>query len=388
MTERTKEKIWANSADSHFLEPENLWRDNAPASMADLMPRSEKDPDGAWETLHIEGRSFRRRLPTGANQEFRTASWRAAGARDPNHRLKDLDGEGVWAEVIYPSLGMWNASFRSSELLRQAIRISNDWVADTVLRASPRLLPTAQLPLLVVDDAVAELQRAASMGFVAAFLTTSPHPQQEDYHRDVWEPLWAAAEEAGIVLAFHIGSDPLDLESGQLAAATFRGPGSAVLNYAETTFSGQRAAMKLVASGALDRHPALRVLISEGGAGWVPFMADRMEEGYRQHSTVVRPKLTRSPREILYSQVYVSFQHDVSGVTAMTAGGYRNVAWGSDYPHQEGTFGHTQEVLHGLFDDVDPSVRQRITVGAFQELFPTVAPAPIDADGRLVVSSR
>ena len=185
-------------------------------------------------TLHIEGRSFRRRLPTGANQEFRVSAWKAAGARDPYLRLKDLDGEGVWAEVIYPSLGMWNASFRSSDLLREAIRISNDWVADTY-SGFPRLLPTAQLPLLVVDDAVAELHRAASMGFVAAFLTTSPHPQQEDYHRDVWEPLWAAAEEAGMVLAFHIGSDPLDLESGQLAAATFRGPGSAVLNYAETT---------------------------------------------------------------------------------------------------------------------------------------------------------
>lgn len=91
-------------------------------------------------------------------------------------------------------------------------------------------------------------------------------------------------------------------------------------------------------------------------------------------------------REILYSQVYVSFQHDVSGVTAMTASGYRNVAWGSDYPHHEGTFGHTQEVLHGLFDDVDPSVRRRITVEAFQELFPTVAPAPIDADGRLLAT--
>ena len=137
MTEQITEKIWANSADSHFLEPDDLWQSNAPASVADLMPRSEKDPDGTWETLHIEGRSFRRRLPTGANQEFRVSAWKAAGARDPYLRLKDLDGEGVWAEVIYPSLGMWNASFRSSDLLREAIRISNDWVADTVLRASP-----------------------------------------------------------------------------------------------------------------------------------------------------------------------------------------------------------------------------------------------------------
>ena len=54
----------------------------------------------------------------------------------------------------------------------------------------------------------------------------------------------------------------------------------------------------VVASGALDRHPGLRLLISEGGASWVPFVADRIEEGYRQHGVWARPKLSRPPREI------------------------------------------------------------------------------------------
>jgi predicted TIM-barrel fold metal-dependent hydrolase len=134
--------------------------------------------------------------------------------------------------------------------------------------------------------------------------------------------------------------------------------------------------MKVVASGALDRHPDLKVLVSEGGATWVPFLADRMEEGYRQHAMAVRPKLKRSPKEIVYSQVYASFQHDESAIGAMTAMGFNNVMWGSDYPHMEGTWGHTQDTLHHLFGDVDPKVRDRITRGTFEELFPGVPELP------------
>ena len=74
--------------------------------------------------------------------------------------------------------------------------------------------------------------------------------------------------------------------------------------------------------------------------------------------------------------MYASFQHDETAVAAMTAMGYRNVMWGSDYPHLEGTFGHTQETLHDLFDGVDEATRYRITVGAFLDLFPEVGPPP------------
>jgi predicted TIM-barrel fold metal-dependent hydrolase len=157
---------------------------------------------------------------------------------------------------------------------------------------------------------------------------------------------------------------------------TYRGPGGAVMNYTETTFGGQRAVMKVVSCGALDRHPDLKVLVSEGGATWVPFLADRMEEGYRQHSMAVRPKLKRSPKEIMYSQVYASFQHDESAVGAVTGMGYNNVMWGSDYPHMEGTYGHTQLTLRHLFDGVDEKVKDRILIGTFEELFPGVGAPP------------
>ncbi len=191
----------------------------------------------------------------------------------------------------------------------------------------------------------------------------------KDWNDASWEPLWAAAEEAGMVLGFHIGT-----ESNE--RVLYRGPGGAVLNLLETSYEGQRVAAKLVGSGALDRHPNLKILISEGGATWVPFVGDRLNEGYRQHAAFVRPKLSREPKQILYRQVYASFQHDESAPAALWAMGYQNVIFGSDYPHLEGTFGHTQKTLHELFDGVTPEVRHRITRGAFEELFPHVSSPP------------
>jgi predicted TIM-barrel fold metal-dependent hydrolase len=374
------QKIWAHSGDSHFLEPEDLWSANLPARLADLVPRAEKDPDGEYETVHIDGQTFRRKLPSSAALDFQEKSSRPDGARDARKRLADLDDEGVWGEVVFPSLGLWNSSFRTPEVLREAMRVSNDWAKAEIMDVSPRLIPTAQVSTLSIDDAVSELERCAELGFQAVFLSTTPHPQQDDYNRDSWEPFWAAAEAARIVIAFHIGTDPVDLANGGNAGQVYRGPGGAVLNYTETTFSGQRATMKMVASGALDRHPDLKVLVSEGGATWVPFLGDRMVEGYRQHHMAVRPKLSRSPKDILFEQVYASFQHDVTAVQTTVGMGYNNVMFGSDYPHMEGTFGHTQDTLHELFDGVADDVRLRITQGAFLDLFPNVGTPP-GADG-------
>src|SRR5207302_3968093 len=174
-----------------------------------------KDADGQWETVHIDGMSFRRKLPTMKAQEFIEASNRAPGARDIELRMKDLDQEGIWNELVFPSLGMWSSSFRTPEVLREALRVSNDWAHESIMKVSPRFLATAQVSTLSIEDAVAELQRCADMGFLAVFMPTTPHPMQDDYNRDTWEPFWSAAQEANMVIAFHIGTDPVDLASGQ-----------------------------------------------------------------------------------------------------------------------------------------------------------------------------
>ena len=368
------EKIWANSGDSHLVEPPDLFTSALPADLAERMPRSVKDADGAYETIHVDGQSFRRRIPRGlgmTDDEGRTVDQRAPGANDPIRRLDDLDQEGIWAELVYPSIGIWMSSIQDPDLLAAGCRAVNDWAIE-YQRSSPRYVCTATIPLLTVETAVAEIERAADLGYRAAYFSVAP-PIDDDWNREVWNPVWDALARRDLVCCFHIGTEPHDASG--FHGGYFRGPGGALLNYVETTYGGQRAVTKLIASGVFDRHPELRVMDSEGGATWGPFLADRLDEAYRQHASAVRPTLQRLPSEYLYEHVYASFQHDRSAPAALWAMGWQNVCWGSDYPHLEGTYGHTQKTLHELFDDVDDATRQRITVGAFAELFPHV-PAP------------
>jgi predicted TIM-barrel fold metal-dependent hydrolase len=370
-------KIWANSGDSHLVEPADVFSSSLPAELAERMPRSVKDPDGRWETVYVDGSEFRRRMPGGALVDATTGqsmNEKAPGSNDPHLRLRDLDEEGIWAELIYPSIGIWAHSIRDPGLLAAGSAAVNDWAID-YQKVSARYVCTATIPTLDVEHAVAEVERAASLGFKAAFLPVMP-PGERDWNDPIWEPLWAAMEDTATVVGYHIGTEPHDASTTN--GRYYRGPGGAVLNYMETTFGGQRAVAKMIATGVFDRHPQLKVIVSEGGATWGPFLADRLDEGYRQHGSVVRPRLERLPSEYLYSNVYASFQHDRSAVQACMAMGWNNVCWGSDYPHFEGTFGHTQKTLHELFDDIPAGPRRRITVGAFQELFPHIPDAPTD----------
>ena len=380
-----KGKIWAHSGDSHFIEPKGLWSDILPKALADRMPRIEEvEMDGRpMERIHVDGQVFHFPIPkvaqkrTDGRKSMAELSHEAAGARDLSARIADLDGEGIWGEVVYSSAGLWEGMIQDRELIRRAAAAENEWkVREVQGVAKDRLIAVASLPMRDVADTVAEVKHAAEIGMYAASLPSPALPNSRNYdtsvpalNADYWEPLWQVLEDTGLIAAFHIGGDASE-------HTMYSGPGGAVLNYTNSTYSGQRAAMTLVACGALDRHPKLKVLVSEGGAAWVPFLADRMEEAYRQHAIFVRPKLSRGPKEILYSQVYCSFQHEASAIPAFTACGYHNVMWGSDYPHLEGTFGHTQETLHELFDGQPEAVRRRITQGAFKELFPHVSAPP------------
>lgn len=373
-------KIWANSGDSHLVEPDDLFTTSLPADLAARMPRSVKDEDGSHETLYVDGQEFRRRMPKAANltdDEGRTVSERAPGANDKALRLVDLDGEGIWAELVYPSIWVWMSSITDPDLLAAGCRAINDWAIE-YQRFSPRYVCTATIPLLTAEHAVAEVTRAAELGFHAGYFSVTPGLGVRDWNDDMWEPVWAAMADAGMVVSFHIGTEAHDAAS--FHGGYFRGPGGALINYVETTYGGQRAVTKMIAAGVFDRHPSLKAIVSEGGATWGPFIADRLDEAYRQHASAVRPPLPKLPSEYLYENVYASFQHDRSAVKAMTSMGWNNVCWGSDYPHIEGTFGHTQKTLHELFDDVEPAAARRITVGAFAELFPHVPPAPANED--------
>src|SRR5262249_23628245 len=117
-------KIWANSGDSHYFEPPDLYSSRLPTALAERMPRSRKSEDGTSETIYVDGKSFVRSLPRisivkGKSGRTLMDDLRHAGDRDMNVRRKDLDEEGIWAELVYPSVGLWNSMIVDPVLVRE-----------------------------------------------------------------------------------------------------------------------------------------------------------------------------------------------------------------------------------------------------------------------------
>jgi predicted TIM-barrel fold metal-dependent hydrolase len=119
--------------------------------------------------------------------------------------------------------------------------------------------------------------------------------------------------------------------------------------------------MYLVTGGVLDRNPGAKVAFIESGASWLVALAERMDEVCVAHANFVRPKLSRSPSQIVDDQLWASFQHDRSCILAAEAKlpGARNVMWGSDYPHAEGTFPISRKLVDELFEGLSVSEATR-----------------------------
>jgi predicted TIM-barrel fold metal-dependent hydrolase len=112
----------------------------------------------------------------------------------------------------------------------------------------------------------------------------------------------------------------------------------------------------------LDRNPGAQVAVIESGASWLAALAERMDEVYEAHSVFVRPKLSITPREIIQRQVKASFQYDRACIMSRSVTGHQALMWGSDYPHAEGTFPRSKEVVAHLFDGIDISERERADI--------------------------
>jgi predicted TIM-barrel fold metal-dependent hydrolase len=350
-----------NSADSHVFEPDDLWIDNLPAAMRERGPVTEVV--GEREIVYVDGKVVRRD-PIAFLDVIRPP-----GSRDPRLRLADLDDQGVWTELMFPSRGLWVHLSDDADLQAACCRVYNDWLHDLFMAYSPRFIGAAMLPVLDTDDAVAELQRTVAMGFQTVFLPTST-PAGREYNREEWKPLWAAAAEAGISLSFHIGTgeDPV----------IYRGLGAAITNFVASFYGAQTTVCHLVASGVLEDHPDLHVSFVESGGSWLPPIMERMDEAQKQYGTFfLRPKLPMLASEYVRRQVHISFQHGRAALATIPFAGLDSLMWGSDYPHVEGTFPETKAVLDDIFDGVSDEVRAAITGGNFAKMF-KVPPQPGD----------
>jgi len=348
------------SADGHIVEPSSLFSEGLPASLRPYGLRAEMR-DGfmllmAGDKITSKKAMNKPAPKIGPDGETFGRSERRGGREIPG-RLLDMAQEGIDAEIVFPSLGLTAFLIENPEAELATAQVYNDWLNKLLSPYPEKFVRCGILPVRDFHNTVAEIKRLAALGFTSAMLpslieTTSGLPL---YSSEEWDPVFAAAQEHGIVFALHTGTGRDDVRS-------HRGPGGAVINYALQSCDGMLTIMQLVAGGVLDRFPGAKVCVIEGGASWLAALAERMDEVYEAHNIFVRPKLTLTPREIIARQVACSFQTDRAGIMSRSVTSPKALLWGSDYPHHEGTFPRSREVLAHLFDGIDISEQDKADI--------------------------
>lgn len=332
-------KPFVFSADSHIGEPRDLFEKGLPANLQDYAIRTMKT-DTELQVKLGDRLLTRHKLNDGVHNTKRY------GGSDLTLRKADMAADGVDAEILFPQLGLMLFQIDHPEAEAISVRLYNDWVMEHVGRDLDRWVPTAVLPVRDLAETEREFRRAADKGFRAVMLPITLQPGIPTYNLPDWDPILAIAHETEIPLVFHCGT-------GQPDPVVLRGPGGAVFNYTHLINAAMDVITMLVGGGGLDRFPKAHAVTIEAGASWLPALAERMDEVYHAHSHYVRPKLSMLPSQIISRQVHCAFQFDKAGIIARNQLGHQTLIWGADYPHLEGTFPNSREVIERIFEGID-----------------------------------
>jgi predicted TIM-barrel fold metal-dependent hydrolase len=348
------------SADGHIVEPGDLFTKNIPPELHRYGVRVEKE-DGHMLMMVggkiISKKAMNKPAPKlNADGETFGRSERR-GSREIPGRLLDMEMEGIDAEIVFPSLGLTAFLIENVEAELATAQVYNDWLDGLLSPYPEKFVRCGILPVRDFKHTVAEIKRLAKLGFTSAMLPSliEKNSGLPDYASEAWDPVFEAAQEHGIVFALHTGTGRDDVRSQ-------RGPGGAVINYSIQACDGMLSIMQLVGGGVLDRFPGSKVCVIEGGASWLAGLAERMDEVYDAHHMFVRPKLSLKPSEIIARQVACSFQYDRACIMSRSVTGTKALLWGSDYPHNEGTFPRSRDVLAHLFDGIDISEQDKADI--------------------------
>jgi predicted TIM-barrel fold metal-dependent hydrolase len=283
----------------------------------------------------------------------------------PEDRVREADLDGVVAEVVYGFTGIPDGDF--AEGVRQ-VQAANDWSAEVYGDHLGRFAPSVCLPIPIerygarggdkpteehIAAAAAEIRRTKAMGLRPALIPD--HCDALPINLPEWNPVWEAACEVGMPLAFHVGVGRNPVQH--------RGPGGAITNYAMVQGTIMETASHLAAGGVLEQFPELKVVMVECGSGWLAWLMHVTDDAYVKHAHWTKPKLAMPPSEYMRRQLQVTFQEDPIGIANRHFTGLRCLMWGSDYPHHEGTWPDSQAAVAKQFagvpeDEIDQIVRR------------------------------
>ncbi len=361
------------SSDSHVIEPPTLWSERTSKRFVDRAPRIVSEEHGDW--WYIDGvrmRSFSPGIQPGVRfqgqdklrWEGRFAEVRP-GAYVPSERVKDLDMDGVSAEVLYPTIGLVFFHLQDSELVSAISKVYNDWIAEFTSAFPKRLKGLALVNLDDVQEGVGELKRAAKLGLAGALISVYPG-EERSYALPLYEPFWAAAQDLAMPLSLHFATNRLALHSAagpQNRLPTINQTPSAL---ADIEHWVKLSLADIIFAGVFERYPKLKVGSVEHEVGWAAHFVRAMDYAYTQRllrKDWHRFKGSALPSDFFHRNVFMSFQEDQLGIQLRSVIGVDTLMWGSDFPHIESTFPRTREILGEILEGVPEGEQQRIVGG-------------------------
>jgi predicted TIM-barrel fold metal-dependent hydrolase len=293
------------------------------------------------------------------------------GAWDSARRLRELDADGVVAEVIFPNhplpfdVGLMTYQHEQPAAhVRAGVRAYNRWLADFCSQTPGRRAGVGLITLEDIGETVREVGWLREHGVFGGILlpgSAGSVAGQPAYNHPVYEPLWATCEELGMPVHTHSGWTP---NYGNFSS-------SVGIFLSEITWWAHRPFWFLIWSGVFERHPRLRFVMSEQKADWMiptlQLLDSRWElPMFRQ----LRRRLPLRPSEYYRRQVFIgaSFMDEGEWDTRHSLG-IDKLMWGSDYPHLEGSWPNTQATLQHVFKAVGSTDVARMLGGTAAEVY-------------------
>jgi len=339
------------SVDDHLVEPPHMFEGRLPARLADRAPRVERTDagDDVWVFDHqtipnigLNAVAGRPKDEYGVNptafDEMR------AGCYDVHERVKDMSAGGVLACMCFPSFPSFSGRLflacPDKQLAHAVVQAYNDWHIDEWCGSYPgRFIPMALPMLWDAELSAAEVRRVAKKGCHSLTFTENPATLGlPSFHDAYWDPLWRALVEEGTVLNIHLGS------SGQLVVTAPDAPIDVMITLQPINIC--QAAADLVWSRVFEEFPTLRVALSEGGTGWIPYFLDRLDRTYDMHHVWTHQDFgDRLPSDVFRDHFLTCFIADPVGLRLRDDIGVDNICWEQDYPHSDSSWPHAPEEL-------------------------------------------
>jgi len=386
-------------SDGHILEHPTAMPDYAPAEWRDRIWHIETDADGV-EWLHFNGSRTPSNslslagtagMPDEEVDRARAGQMRYTEVRPAAYnakaRLQDMDQDGIDLAVLYPTSMLGLQGNPDAEFATVQARAYNDWVSDHTQEGEGRLFAAGAVPPMFDEASVGvvadEIRRVAELpGMVSVFLRPNPVVDWRPFNDPVYDPLWQAAQDTGLPLAFHPFLVP-DLP-GACEGLKLARPRNADGSYVAldewtpdqlalgTIYFTQAIANPvdvmhticyLTSGGVCERFPGAKFIMLEANGGWLVPWLERLDHHAKKFSWDVAD-LKLLPSEYFRRQCWISFDPD-EAMLAFTAQselcGADRIIWASDYPHPDAKFPGVTEELTEALEGLSFEQKQAIT---------------------------